>query len=107
MERGFTQLAVKFADALATIVGEAGHHNEELFSAEASSVIVRTKIVVQAAGEFAQHLISHQMAIGIVNGLEIVKVRKQDDERRLQALALSQLLLDDLENGSAVLQSGK
>ena len=65
-----TKLLLKVTNSVVTPFVKAGHHDEELFSAEASCMIVGPKIALQAAPEFTQHVVADKVPIGIVECLK-------------------------------------
>src|SRR5258708_6674534 len=96
-------------NALANLLGagergtrtEIIEHDEEFLTAVASHKIVRTHGMEQAAGDFTQNLIPDQMAVPIIDILEMVEIAENECSANILALRTSKLATQKIHDHPA------
>src|SRR6266849_430212 len=77
-------------------------HDQEFLATVASHKIVRAHGMEQAAGDFTQNLVSDQMAVPIVDILEMVEIAENEGSTNVFALRTSKLAAQKIHDHSAV-----
>jgi len=67
-------VAQPLRDAIRFLQPDLLQHDQKLVSAEADRVVCNAQVVLDTRGKFFEHLVAHQMAIGIVDGFKIVHI---------------------------------
>lgn len=75
---GIDQPANVFGTRDGENAGTSGQYDEKFFAAVAADVIVAAHRGVRPHGNFAQHRVSHGVAVGVVHVLEMIDVTKND-----------------------------
>ena len=78
-----------------------GKNHEELFAAVAPQRIV-LRIRSACAGRLAQHGVAGEVAVGVVDALEMVEVHQHHAHGRRSRKAPGQLALKNIEDGGTV-----
>src|SRR5579859_5717268 len=99
MYREFPYLEGQLGDTLAqsldrrrgACVGEAGEYDHQLLAAVAAEPVVLPDGAGKTMGQFAQHLVTAVVAVGVVDVFEMVDVDQGERERRAGALRVGEL----------------
>jgi len=91
-------------DRLARNLGE---YEQELLTAIAAGMVVSADGRADCGGEAAQRLIAGQMAVAVIDALEMIQIKHRDGDGQIFAPGALHLLHQGLQNGGAVEQSGE
>lgn len=69
--------AESVGDGSALGVGQPSESDDEFFAAEAADQILRPQFGVQAFRDGVQHLVTDQVTVGVVDGLEVIEVEDE------------------------------
>ena len=84
--RKVTADAVDDGDGL--LQAHPGQRDEELFATIATDEVAGAQAALEQPGQRTDHLIAHRVAVGVVDGLEVVDVDQQQAQRWPTVLAL-------------------
>src|ERR1035437_868224 len=85
----------------------AGKDDQKLLAAVTADGVVRTGDGLHAAGEFAQDGIAGEVAVGVVDGFEVIEVGQDEADGTVFAGAAGELALEDIEDRGAVPDAGE
>ena len=105
--RGLHGLAQLLGQLRRTVQVGAGQQHHEFFTAVAAQHIGRTQALAQHADDVAQHVVAGQMAVVVIDALEVVDVHHQQRQGRVLAAGAGQLGLQRLHQGAAVGGTGQ
>ena len=80
----------------------AGEDDEKLFAAVAAHRVVAAGCALHAAGELAQNGIAGEVAVSVVDHLEVVEIGENDADGTIFAGTPGKLALEDIENRGPV-----
>jgi hypothetical protein len=99
------------ADALGTVLGlsavAVGEEDEELLAAVASGDVVGAGGTGDAAADFAQDRVAGEVAVSIVDRLEVIDIEKKDAEAAVAAQGALAFFVKEVDEGGAVPEAGK
>ena len=95
---------MRSASSTAPLSGGRRQQQREFLAADAGGQVVVAHALLQHARHRHQHLVAEQVAVGVVDQLEVVDV---DQHQRHRRLAIGQVLGDVLLEGAAVVQAGQ
>jgi hypothetical protein len=84
-----------------------GQNGEKFFAAVASDTVIGAASAGETKGELADDLIADGVAVGIVDGFEVIDIEDHDTDGRVLALGAGKLAAEHIVDGGAIQDAGE